>query len=559
MLKKLTVKNIAIIEDLTIDFKDKMTVLCGETGAGKSLIIDSISLLLGARADSDIVRYGEEKAYITGVFDYKNKNIDNILESLGIERKNELTIYREISLNGRNIIKVNSFNVTVQTLKNIASYLADIHVQHDTFRLINPDTYLSFIDNMDDLEFLDSYNKYKLNLMKYKNKLKEFSELKQRHEISESRLEFLEYERDEIEALDLYENKDLELEEKISKLSNYDKIYKSLNEAYQNLENEYFSLDNIYNSYKAMDTIASYDKEYNQNKDIIFDAYSNLLEAKSSIYKNIESLDFDEDELNTLEEELHKINEVKNKYTKTVSELIEELSKIKTLIMLEEDYDKVIEEKLKEIKDIYDITYDSAINLRNKRVSYSKEIEKNIENECKDLELNDCRFEITFNEVLKGDILDDKIFLDDGIDNVCFMISLNKGEPLKPLHKTASGGELSRIMLAFKSYFAKRQNLSLMVFDEIDTGVSGNAAREIARKIKNISNYSQVLCITHIPVVAALADTQLLISKNYKDGRTTTNIKELNIDERTEEIAKMMGGCALSLYLIEAARKMLEK
>ena len=559
MLKKLTVKNIAIIEDLTIDFKDKMTVLCGETGAGKSLIIDSISLLLGARADSDIVRYGEEKAYITGVFDYKNKNIDNILESLGIERKNELTIYREISLNGRNIIKVNSFNVTVQTLKNIASYLADIHVQHDTFRLINPDTYLSFIDNMDDLEFLDSYNKYKLNLMKYKNKLKEFSELKQRHEISESRLEFLEYERDEIEALDLYENKDLELEEKISKLSNYDKIYKSLNEAYQNLENEYFSLDNIYNSYKAMDTIASYDKEYNQNKDIIFDAYSNLLEAKSSIYKNIESLDFDEDELNTLEEELHKINEVKNKYKKTVSELIEELSKIKTLIMLEEDYDKVIEEKLKEIKDIYDITYDSAINLRNKRVSYSKEIEKNIENECKDLELNDCRFEITFNEVLKGDILDDKIFLDDGIDNVCFMISLNKGEPLKPLHKTASGGELSRIMLAFKSYFAKRQNLSLMVFDEIDTGVSGNAAREIARKIKNISNYSQVLCITHIPVVAALADTQLLISKNYKDGRTTTNIKELNIDERTEEIAKMMGGSALSIYLIEAALKMLEK
>lgn len=186
------------------------------------------------------------------------------------------------------------------------------------------------------------------------------------------------------------------------------------------------------------------------------------------------------------------------------------------------------------------------------------DIEKNIESECHDLDLKDCRFKVAFNEVEKGDYLNATIFNDNGIDIIDFMISLNKGEPLKPLNKTASGGELSRIMLAFKSCFSKRSNLSLMVFDEIDTGVSGNAAREIGLKMKNISKTSQVLCITHIPAVAAIGDNQILIKKEFKNDRTTTSIKLLNKDERIEEIAKMMGGSQLSSYFIEASRKMLE-
>ena len=559
MLKRLSVKNIAIIEDLTIDFNSYMTVLCGETGAGKSLIIDSISLLLGARADSDMVRYGESKAYIMGIFDYENQNIDEILDSLGIAHSKEITIYREISTTGRNIIKVNDVAVTVQALKNIALYLADIHVQHDTFRLINPDTYLSFIDTKEDKSFQDAYNSYVISLSKYNEALKELLDIMKRHKSSQERLEFLVFERDELEALDLYPGKDIEIEEKISKLSNYDKIFKSLNEAYQNMESEYFSLDNIYNAYKALDDIRDYDKEYMEQADIIFDAYSNLTEAKSTIYKAIDSLDFDEDELNRLQDDLKAIEDCKAKYKKNLDELIKELEDIKMEIALNEDFDSVIEDKNKKLSKLYDEAFDKAKALSNIRRKNAKLIEESIVNECKDLDLKDCSFKIEFNDVEKKDIMDNSIFLDNGIDSVCFMISLNKGEPLKPLHKTASGGELSRIMLAFKSYFAKKAKLSLMVFDEIDTGVSGNAAQEIAKKMKSISKYSQVLCITHLPAVAAKADNQLLISKSYKDGRTTTQIKSLTEDERVEEIAKMIGGNTLSSHFIEVAKEMLKQ
>ncbi len=559
MLKKLMVKNIAIIEDIQIEFQEGMTVLSGETGAGKSLIIDSISLLLGARADSDLIRYGENKAYIEGIFDYKNPKINELLTSYGIEIRENITIYRELSLNGRNIIKVNDTTINNQLLKNISLFLADIHVQHDTFRLINPDTYLSFIDNYDDESFLNAFNLYQLNLSKYKTALSEFRELENKHNISKERLEYLTFEAEELEALNLTKDKDLELEERISKLSNYDKIYKSLNEAYQNMESEYFSLDNIYNAYKALDDIKEYDKEYLENTNVIFDAYSNLLEAKSFIYKSLDSLDYDEEELNSLEEELKEISDVKKKYNKTLDELIKELEDIKLEISLNNDYDNVIKEKKKELEVLYNKTYDSAISLRDLRKKNALDIEKNIEDECHDLDLSDTKFKVAFNEVEKGDYLNSLIFNDNGIDTVDFMISLNKGEPLKPLNKTASGGELSRIMLAFKSYFSRRANLSLMVFDEIDTGVSGNAAHEIALKMKNIAKTSQVLCITHIPSVAAMGDNQILIKKEFKNDRTTTSIKVLKPDERILEIAKMMGGSQLSSYFIEASRKMLEE
>ena len=559
MLKKLMVKNIAIIEDIQIEFQEGMTVLSGETGAGKSLIIDSISLLLGARADSDLIRYGENKAYIEGIFDYKNPKINELLTSYGIEIRENITIYRELSLNGRNIIKVNDTTINNQLLKNISLFLADIHVQHDTFRLINPDTYLSFIDNYDDESFLNAFNLYQLNLSKYKTALSEFRELENKHNISKERLEYLTFEAEELEALNLTKDKDLELEERISKLSNYDKIYKSLNEAYQNMESEYFSLDNIYNAYKALDDIKEYDKEYLENTNVIFDAYSNLLEAKSFIYKALDSLDYDEEELNSLEEELKEISDVKKKYNKTLDELIKELEDIKLEISLNNDYDNVIKEKKKELEVLYNKTYDSAISLRDLRKKNALDIEKNIEDECHDLDLSDTKFKVAFNEVEKGDYLNSLIFNDNGIDTVDFMISLNKGEPLKPLNKTASGGELSRIMLAFKSYFSRRANLSLMVFDEIDTGVSGNAAHEIALKMKNIAKTSQVLCITHIPSVAAMGDNQILIKKEFKNDRTTTSIKVLKPDERILEIAKMMGGSQLSSYFIEASRKMLEE
>lgn len=557
LLYSLSVKNFAIIEDLKIDFKSGMTVLTGETGAGKSLIIDSISLLLGDRADSDMVRYGTDKAYIEGIFDYDNKKIDEILNRLGININDKIKIYREISLNGRNIIKVNDTQISLVELKNIKTYLADIHVQHDTFRLINPDTYISFIDNMEDQNFVDAFNLYQLSLDKYKRALNDFKSLEKKVSLSKDRLEFLIYEKNELEALDLYKDMDIALDEEISKLLNFDKIYKSLNEAYQSLDGEISSIDNIYNAYKSMDNISEYDKEYKEATDIIFDSYSNLDEIKSRIYKQINSLDYDDEELNNLQEKQKNLSDIMSKYKKSCNELIDELERITKEIALNENYDEVVKEYKENVIKAFDLLKDDSIKLTNLRKKRSKIIEKNLISECRDLELLDISFEIVFNDVDYSDAFKDSIFLDNGCDVVSFMISLNKGEPLKPLHKVASGGELSRIMLAFKSIFARESKLSLMVFDEIDTGVSGNAALQIALKMKKISEYSQVLCITHLPAVAAKGDYQMYISKMVVDSRTKTAIKELTYDERVEKIAMMIGGNQISKLFIEAARELL--
>ena len=557
MLYSLKVKNFAIIEDISIDFHNGMTVLTGETGAGKSLIIDTIALLLGDRADSDMIRYGTDKAYIEGVFDYSNDKIDKVLERIGINKLDRLTIYREISLNGRNIIKVNGTNVTLVDLKNIKTYLADIHVQHDTFRLINPDTYLSFVDNNEDNVFVDLYNDYLLSYDAYLHDLKEYNSLSNKVLQTKDRLELLIYEKNELDALDLYKGKDEELKEKISKLENFDKIYKSLNESYQFLDGEASSLDNIYRSYELINNISEYDSSYEEASNTIYDAYSSLDDVKSKIYKYINSLDYNEDELNSLQEELANIENVKSKYKKNLDELIAELEYITKEIALSENYDEVVKEYKDRVKKSFNKLSKSSISLTEYRKKRAKLIEKSLILECKDLELNDISFEIVFNDVKYDDEFNSSIFSENGVDIINFMISLNKGEPLKPLHKVASGGELSRIMLAFKSIFSTEAKLSLIVFDEIDTGVSGRAAQEIAKKIKSISKNIQVLCITHLPAVAAIADRQLYISKDVFDGRTKTKIEELSKEDRVVSIAKMIGGDKISKLFMDAAREML--
>ncbi|MGM9972142.1 MAG: DNA repair protein RecN [Anaeroplasmataceae bacterium] len=557
MLKCISVKNFAIIEDLTVDFLSGMTVLTGQTGAGKSLIIDSISLLIGARADALMIRYGCDKAYIEGTFIYDNPKINPILTNHNIPILDDITIYREISINGKNVIKINNVSVTLVILNEVARYLADIHVQHDTFRLINPDTYLSFIDNPEDSLFNDLLNKYTISLDKYTKELKNYKDILNKRDSSIERIDFITYQYKELKALELYEGIDKELEEGISKLSNYDKIFKSLNEAYENLENEYFSLDNIYNASKSLDKIKEYDKEYLENSDKLNDAYYMLDDVKSSIYKAINNLDFDASELDLMQERLNEIEKIKNKYKMSVSELIDYLNKIELELDLANNYDEVLNTSYKKVESSFNDLKLISSKLTNYRKKESKLISEAIIKECKDLDLYDTMFEITFNDPVLDNPLDSTKFMDNGVDEVSFMISLNKGEPLKPLNKVASGGELSRIMLAFKSYFIQKSKLSLMVFDEIDSGVSGDAALKIAKKIKNISKVTQVLCITHLPSVAAIADNHLWIYKEEKEGRTVTNLKKLDYEERVSHIATMIGGSILSKYSLEAARDML--
>lgn len=555
MLKLLSVKDFAIIEDLTVKFNNNLTVLTGETGAGKSLIIDTIGLLLGQRADSSMIRYGKSEASIVGVFDYK-KDLDELFNKYGIKILEDITIERIITESSKNTIKINNTFVTLNELKLISKRLASLHVQNDTFRLFNKDSYLEMLDSISNNDFNKLEAKYALSLMRYNEAIKEYEVVLKGKKNLEERLEFLKYEKDELEALELYPNMDIELEEVITKLSNFDKIQTNLSNAYNELDNNNL-LDYIYDSAKSIEKIEDYDKSYQDNKEKILDCYYILDEIKGNIRKELDNLDFDEEELNKAIEKQDLLSKAMNKYKKNVLELIDYLKEISLSIDMAENYEETLEERKKKVIDNFNELKTISLDITNYRKKQALKLAKNVILECKDLDLENTQFEVDFNNVLYDNPFDKGIFKESGVDEIDFLVSFNKGEPLKPLYRVASGGEASRMMLAFKAIFYLQSNVSLMIFDEIDTGVSGQTAKKIANKIHEISKNVQVLCITHLPQVAARGDYHKHIYKELVDGRTKTLIKDLNKEERIEEIASMLSGDSLSLYALEHAKELL--
>ena len=558
MLQMVRVKNFAIIEDIEVKFNKNMTVLTGQTGAGKSLIIDAISLILGARADLDMIRYGEAESTITAVFNELSLDAIECINNLGYNFNSEITITRVISNTGKNVIKVNNQNVTLNQLKQIGLYLGDIHVQHDTYRLINKDNYLSFLDDFKDKTFLNHYNNYQVKRIKYLDALKKYNDCLKKSKDLSNKLEFLQFQKEELEALSLEEDIDLKLETEIEKLSNFDKIFTNLNEAYQNISDDVFNLDSLYEAAMNLGKIKEFDPEYTSNHEALLDAYYQIEEIKSYLYKAKDALDFDPDYLDDLNSRLYEINKVKEKYKMSVNELIKYLADITLELSLITNFDEAI----KELKNDIIIKHQDLVKISNTLRSYreknARRCEKAIVKECVDLDLAHTKFEIVFNEVDLTDPFNSSIFLENGIDVVDFYISFNIGEPVKPLNKVASGGELSRIMLAFKAIYLEKNPLSFMVFDEIDSGVSGVTARKIAMKMHEISKRTQVLAITHLAQVAAIADTQLYIAKEEESKRTKTVVKQLSYDERITEIAIMLSGMELSSGILQTAKALLD-
>ena len=558
MLQMVRVKNFAIIEDIEVKFNKNMTVLTGQTGAGKSLIIDAISLILGARADLDMIRYGETESTITAVFNELSIDAIECINNLGYNFDSEITITRVISNTGKNVIKVNNQNVTLNQLKQIGLYLGDIHVQHDTYRLINKDNYLSFLDDFKDKTFLNHYNNYQVKRIKYLDALKKYNDCLKKSKDLSNKLEFLQFQKEELEALSLEEDIDLKLEAEIEKLSNFDKIFTNLNEAYQNISDDVFNLDSLYEAAMNLGKIKEFDPEYTSNHEALLDAYYQIEEIKSYLYKAKDALDFDPDYLDDLNSRLYEINKVKEKYKMSVNELIKYLADITLELSLITNFDEAI----KELKNDIIIKHQDLVKISNTlrlyREKNARRCEKAIVKECVDLDLAHTKFEIVFNEVDLTDPFNSSIFLENGIDVVDFYISFNIGEPVKPLNKVASGGELSRIMLAFKAIYLEKNPLSFMVFDEIDSGVSGVTARKIAMKMHEISKRTQVLAITHLAQVAAIADTQLYIAKEEESKRTKTVVKQLSYDERITEIAIMLSGMELSSGILQTAKALLD-
>ena len=558
MILKLSVKNFVIIEDVTIDFKSGMSVITGETGAGKSLIIDTINLLLGERADNEMIRDGYESASILGIFT-NDSNILELLNKYNIKKEDNLVIERIISKT-KNVIKINNTQVTLQILKHFSKYLADIHIQNDTMKLFNPDTYIDFLDPKNDDKFDKLINDYTKLLYDYEDSLKTYNTVLKGQKETIEKLEFLEYTNKELDALDLEEGLDIRLEEEIKKLENFDKISNNLRDAYNNLESDnYSSLDNIYDSAKSLEKISSYDDKYAEYNEKLLDIYYIGTEIKDLISKELNSLDYDEEELNIKVERLNEINKVKDKYKMNLSELIEYNKKISLEISMVNNYDEILEEKKNECVMAFNKTCEAAKKIHDYRLKLASNMEKSIIKECMDLDLSNTSFNIDLKMNDISNPFNDSIFLNNGIDICDFLISFNKGESKRSLHKVASSGEASRIMLAFKSFFAEKSDVSLMIFDEIDSGVSGITAKKISDKMYEISKKLQVICITHLPQVAARGDNHIFIYKEENNNRTFTKVKELNKDERIEEIATMLSGDRLSVYALEHAKELLNE
>ncbi len=559
MLTYISVKNFAIIENIEVEFKSGMTSLTGETGAGKSLLIDAIGLLLGDRATSNVVRTGSSKAEVEGVFTYKNPQITNILNKLGIDvNDNELIIRRQITPSNNNVIKVNSQTVTLKDLKEITSKLADIHTQLDTHRLINPLTYLDIIDGFNIDQTIKLIDIYRDKLKTYKTDLKELNRLENSNDDLLERLDLMRFQVKEIESYNLESDEEENLENEVEKLENFDKIYQSLNQAKELLEKNN-AIDSIYDSTKYLEDISDLSENYKNLLNRFNTSYFELDDAFSELKDEVNGLDFNPRLLDNYQDRLNSLDTLKRKYRKTIPEIMEYYDEIKKDIENIDNFDEVISNQVIKVKSSFKECVESADKITTLRKKTSKYIEVELLKILADLELDKTDFEVAFiNEELK-DYRTSSGFLDNGIDEVDFLLTTNVGEPKKSLSKSASGGEMSRIMLGFKNLLTKSLGLSLIIFDEIDTGVSGYVANQVAKKMVEISQNTQVICITHIPQVASSSDHHLKIRKDVTDGRTKAHISDLYGEFRVLEIAEMISGDKITDASILSARELLQQ
>lgn len=530
MLATLNVKNFAIIDNIQIDFSDGFTVLTGETGAGKSLIIDAISLLFGERASNDLIRYGESKATIEGYFSNYDQNIISLLNDYDIEFDlNEfLIIKRELYSNGKSVCKINNQTVSLNQLKEISLFIGDIHSQMETFGLINPKNYLKFIDSTEINELIIQYND---SLSEYKKLKKEYDQLISSNDENLKKQDFINFQLQELKQANLKVNEEKELKNELSFLNNYENISSILFD----LNNEYLNNDivnTLYEALASLEKLSSYDKSYLELKNRMQDIYYNIEDLANDKRLLLDNVDFDQKRLEEINERLGLYSDLKRKYRLSTEQLLEYYESLKQKVYDLENFDDKIATLKTLVNNAFQKTMDIGLSIHNERMKSSKKLMKEILPHLQDLQLNNTVFNI--------DVVNNNTFLKDGLDTAEFFISFNKGEPLKPLSKVASGGELSRFMLALKTVLGSKLSMQTKIFDEIDSGVSGNIAFSIGKKLKNISCTSQVLCITHLPQVACLAHQHLKISKKTVDGRTFTEITNLEKEGRIYEIASMI-------------------
>lgn len=555
MIQELSVKDFAIISKLNLQFKEGMTVLTGETGAGKSIIIDAMGLLVGGRGSIDFIREGAEKCRIEGAF-HINQNLRSIqqhLVELGIELPDEtLILQREIFKSGRNSCRINGQLVNTKILREVGRRLVDIHGQNEHQELMDPTQHLMLLDKFDENRIQPALKKYQMTFEEYQ-KLREKIETYQTHEKEfAQRMDMLRFQYAEISSADLEVGEEEALLEERGKLINYQRIVQALSNSYGILEGDEEQVLNVLGiAMNELETIEDLDKEYQEASELVKTAYFNLQEVAGQLSGLLDQLELDETRLVAIEERLDTIRQLKRKYGETVAEVLAYLDIIEKELNLTENQTEDLETLEKEFSRLTEQLTQESQMLTYLREEVAQTLETQILLQLKGLYMDKTQFKVVF-EKSKAD------FRLLGQDRIEFYISTNVGESLKPLVKVASGGELSRIMLALKTIFSQSQAITSIIFDEVDTGVSGRVAQAIAEKIHQIGLNSQVLCISHLPQVAAVADTQYYIEKKVKEDRTETSVRELSFEERTQEVARMLSGSEITELTLEHARELLE-
>lgn len=557
MIIELSIKNFAIIDNLKINFTKGFNVLTGETGTGKSIIVESIGMILGQRANRNLVRSGKDKAILEGVFYLENpQKVNMILDRYGIDKdpENYLIITREIFSNGRSVSRVNGRTVTLIMLNDITSNLVDIHGQYEHQSLLQIENHIKLIDTFGDYELkrlLEQVEGKHKELSQEKRKLKDLT----LDSIERDReMDLLKYQIEEIENSNLDKLDEEELLSEYNKISNIKEIEMVLGETANIMKddgyNNYSIVDSINRCISNMNKIKGYGEEFEEyGKTLEYINYE-LQDLYRNIVNYLEKLDMDNERLMELEERIDTINKLKRKYGNSIDEILQYKDKIKERYNVLLNVEQAIEKINTNISIMEEELSHNCSKLTDLRKKISKSIEKMITQELKDLNMNNVVFKVDFKRLER--------FTEIGWDKIEFLISTNKGEDLKPLSQIVSGGEMSRIMLAFKRILADYDNIPTLIFDEIDTGISGRTGQVVGEKMKMISKNHQVICISHLPQIAALADTHFLIDKETVDDKTTTIVRKLEDEERIDELSRLLGGVDLTDTTKLHAKEMLE-
>lgn len=558
MILTLNIKNIALIDEAEIDFDDGLNILTGETGAGKSIVIDSMMLLLGGRANKDIIRNGTKKATVEGVFlvDSNTDVIHKILDEAGIEHEDDdtLIISRDITENGRNYCRVNGRIVPLSFLSKLGTYLVDILGQHEHQFLLDSSKHLSILDNFQDKNFFDLKGTLRDLLSEYNILNKRLKEFYSDDKEKMSKIDLLKYQINEIESAKIKKGEEENLLERRNILINSEKLFNSMNECYnllyKGINDNTSVLDNLSVVLKNLDASYKIDRRLEKLKEMIQSALYTLDDCSIQIRDYIENINFDANELNEIEKRLDILGNLKRKYGRTIEEIIrykeEKNDELTKLLNAEEEIHKINKEKeeiMQKIKMISDEIHEMRKNV-------ADFLEKKISDVLSELNMP--------NTIFKVDIRKKDMANENGMDEVEFLISTNIGEPLKPLDKIASGGELSRIMLALKTILADFDGISTLIFDEVDTGISGKAAQSVAQKIALISRNRQVICVTHLPQITSMADSHFKISKEFDEDKTYIKIEKLDYEGKIKELSRIISGSVVTNTTYSHSKELIE-